>query len=141
MRDGGIYVNEELLDKIRSLGNTVAKAEEGMKAFQDYTRAGFSSLTFDSPQIQMIEDAYNDINNFIHARHQEMRKSMQRVLPITIEVNGEKKIVGNALIETDATGDHIMHAVIDADDEVTKLLSVGLNQISIGRRSDFRRET
>lgn len=141
MSNGGMYVDEALMDEIRSLGGTVASAEEKMKAFQDYMRAGLSSLTFDSAHLHLLESVNHDIGEFIQAKHLEMRKTMQRVLPITIVVNGEKRIVGEALLETDSGGDHIMHAVIDADEEVTKILNVGLNDISIGCKADYKKET
>lgn len=79
MSVGGIHVVDEvLMDEIRSLGNTVAEAEEGLNAFRKYMREGLSSLTFDIEQLRMFAEDYKQLNDFIHAKHSEMVESVQK---------------------------------------------------------------
>lgn len=67
-------------------------------------------------------------------------KMQQKILPVTMEINGEKKKVGEAIIEARGESYCIVHAVIDGEEEVAALLKTDLNQISIGNRDDFKKE-
>lgn len=64
----------------------------------------------------------------------------QKVLPVTMVINGETKKVGEALIEARTEGFCIIHAIVDGEEDVAALLGTDLNQISIGNKNDFKKE-
>ncbi len=53
------------------------------------------------------------------------------VLPITMHVKGERKVVGHALVETVDPGSVILHAVIDGAENVANLLKADMGYLSI----------
>lgn len=64
----------------------------------------------------------------------------QKVLPVTMIVDGERVEVGSALIEQRKQGYCVVHAVIDGERNVAALLGPDLSQISIGNKDDFKKE-
>lgn len=58
---------------------------------------------------------------------------MQKVIPILMEVGGEKKTVGQALIESDSTGDIFVHAVLESDETVANMFR-GMHVFSIANK-------
>ena len=60
----------------------------------------------------------------------------QVVLPITMDVDGERKVVGHALVETVEPTSIIMHAVIDGSENVAKLLKADLGYLSIWSKDE-----
>lgn len=64
----------------------------------------------------------------------------QKILPVVMEINGERVKVGEAVLDARDGGYCIVHAVIDGESKVAELLKTDLGHISIGNKDDFKIE-
>lgn len=64
----------------------------------------------------------------------------QKILPVVMEINGERVKVGEAVLDARDGGYCIVHAVIDGESKVAELLKTDLGHISIGNKDDFIEE-
>jgi len=102
--------------------------EEAMKAV---AATGISAADFKTRQefVKSLQDGKPPFE-------EEELKSV--VLPITMDVGGERKVVGHVLVETVEPGSAILHAVIEGKENVANLLRADLGYLSIWSRSETK---
>jgi hypothetical protein len=119
-------------------------------AFDDLKANGGAGLWIKKEEYPDLTDSTASINRWITDSYEQAMLEryraelrMQKTLPITIEVDGERKVVGEAVIETTSgNGYTIMRAILEGGPELmSQLQAQGLSHISIGTRADFEQET
>lgn len=74
--------------------------------------------------------------------HQAMASlPKSKVLPVWMEINGERTKVGDALIDPTEKGFCILHAIIDGQEHTTALLKGDEAKIFIGNNEDFKKRS
>lgn len=158
-----IWVNEDLLKIFKESGHSMRLNENAVAAIRATTSSmkdfqvrqelvealkkapnSWESLFEPTEQQKTIEllieaqreDFYNGLREKMRVKLEE---SGEIVLPVTMEIDGERVQIGEALIDRSGDGNYcIVHALIDGTKNVANLLKIDLGSISIGNKDDFK---
>lgn len=151
-----LSLNEASVAAFRNSGVSMEsfKIRQGIVDALHSKYPSYDFTKFDSDD-QQLPDMFDEL---MRIHHEERLKKMSqqaverfhnamaslpnsKVLPVTMEIDGVTTKVGDALIDSTEVGFCIMHVVIDGQENVAALLRTNLNQISIGNKDDFKKES
>lgn len=161
-----IWANEDAIAAIKELGQVMRLNENAVAAikatgismsdfkvrqeFTDSLKKNYGSSWIEADQLlyenNRAENHQKYVDKIIEMVHESALNKLlgatvhQKVLPVTMEINGERVKVGEAIVDSRDGGFCVVHAVIDGQHNVAQLLKTDLAQISIGNRDDFKTE-
>lgn len=138
-------LNENAIAAFKAASISAKDIQIDPKVYEAFKNVSQNWAKLDTPfDVFSMQDMLTDwINQTVQEEHKRrVAENMDRVLPVTMEVDGESKVIGHALIDFNAGhGDSMIHAVIDADPRVAELLKVDMGWLSVRKKSDMKEKT
>jgi hypothetical protein len=143
-----MYADKDSLELIKRLGTSIAELEAHYNQIMELMKPPPNAKKNDDFAFRAFKAMAEDVRRNTSASwcvdggektpmFEETHVVSEKVFPVVMKTAEGETLIGDALVKTDSDGFHIVHAVIDSNTEVDRMLSEGkLNQFSLGHKEE-----